>query len=338
MIGLLFSNFIRWLVIPLCLIALWILSTMIFVSTNSLTTLTYNYGQKNFIQYTSDKLLKGEKIAAQFTATENNLGTVAVRFITFNRDNYDYLIFRMKRLDTNNWYYENRYKVDQFQPDQLFPFGFPIIPNSKGYTYYFEIESTQGIEDDSVAVSNKWPVFVANYQFSRNFLLTDKKTLLTFMGKKIVSVFSTQEALAGSVIYLLPLVFYVFLESKLKKMTLSPVLQLKFSFIRPNIPTYSLTLLYLAILILSTLIISFNLSSQMIILILWIVLIRKFRYQSKVSYFLALAFLLFTLFLLIIKSSKAAENAAILAYIFMVVGAVQSAWEIIHQNRRRLKA
>ena len=58
-------------------------------------------------------------------AVLNELGVVWIRFNTFGRINSDILTFKIREKGQNNWYYENLYRVDQFQDGKLFPFGFP---------------------------------------------------------------------------------------------------------------------------------------------------------------------------------------------------------------------
>lgn len=135
------------------------------------------------------ELLKGNKIIDQFRANNNNLGIISVLFNTHSRINDDYLQFNIKEVGSNKWYYSNKYKVDQFQDNQYFPFGFPEINNSKGKTYKIEIESLNGMEGNSVQVLIKNKVFLSKYSFPKAYLLQNKKEIPIFILSKIGSFF-----------------------------------------------------------------------------------------------------------------------------------------------------
>ena len=109
--------------------------------------------ETNKFQNKEDKeLFKGDKLSAKFKSDYNNLGIISVLFNTHGRINDDYLLFSIKEVGSDKWYYSNKYKVDQFQDYQYFPFGFPELSNSKGKTYQIEIESLNGTEGNSVQV------------------------------------------------------------------------------------------------------------------------------------------------------------------------------------------
>lgn len=136
---------------------------------------------KNF----SNKLLSGNKIVGEFAALSDNLGIVAVRFHTFNKINADSVIFRLFDEDSGERIAEHQYKVDQFQPDDYFPFGFPIQKTSEGKKYVFEIESVHGTQEDAVAISPIEPVFLTKHKFSSTELLHNPLEMMYFLRKKI---------------------------------------------------------------------------------------------------------------------------------------------------------
>lgn len=97
------------------------------------------------------RILEGEIIEQSFTSPGDDFGIVSVKFSNNNKINDDFLIFRIKEKNASQWYYQNQYKVDQFQNNQFFPFGFPRITQALGKEFIFEIESTMGKEDNSVS-------------------------------------------------------------------------------------------------------------------------------------------------------------------------------------------
>lgn len=132
------------------------------------------------------EILAQDKIIGNFTASEKNLGIVLVRFYNFDRINSDTVIFRLKELGKKTNIYEKEYKVDQFQPNEYFTFGFPTISNSSGKKYLFEIESTEGKHNDAIAISSKVSQTAFAYQFSRNDFSNDYRFILRFGYKKII--------------------------------------------------------------------------------------------------------------------------------------------------------
>lgn len=145
--------------------------------------------QKNQFHYKDNvDLLKGTKVVDIFKAKNDNLGIVSVKFNTYKRINDDYLQFRIKEEGSNQWYYSNKYKVDQFQNKKYFPFGFPEIINSKGKTYRIEIESLSGSENNLVQAMVSNP-FLSKYSFSKTYLLQNKINIPGFIFYKIKSFF-----------------------------------------------------------------------------------------------------------------------------------------------------
>ena len=97
MIKTILNTILLWIFIPLTLIGFWIGASLFVINPEiGFTALRTEYNKSSFLQYKSTDLFKGELVSAKFKAVENNLGTVSVRFDTLFRDNYDWLIFRIK--------------------------------------------------------------------------------------------------------------------------------------------------------------------------------------------------------------------------------------------------
>lgn len=351
---------LAWIFIPFVLVGFWIEASLFIRPEISFTSLRTEYGRSNFLNFRSTELYKGEKLSANFKAAENYLGTVAVRFNTLFRDNDDWLIFRIKEGGQKNWYYENKYKVDQFQPDDLFPFGFPIINDSANKTYNFEIESTKGKAGNSVAISTKSPVFIAKYQFNRLEISSGHKQITSFLLKKIINSFNNFNFFITSLVYLLPLFFYILLRfgtiytptTPKKDLTLNghkrqpnfslfhliKVIKANLVSRRDGLLTSSPLLhpmFYIYGLILAFFIL-FNRQkngyAEISLLIFGIYVLRFYRQSSQKSFGMALVILISAPFLYVFKLRNAAENAALWAYLFLVVGTVQAIWEMRHSK------
>ncbi len=156
------------------------------VATVGVTTLPEDKKDAELHANVGKELLKGQKVTGSFTASENNLGLVLLRFYNFERISKDKVIFRIKENGSKDWYYTNIYKVDQFQPNEYFTFGFSPIENSKGKQYDFEIESTAGKPKNAIGISTTFPQIGAAYQFTKTQLSQNKILAVRFFIKKSV--------------------------------------------------------------------------------------------------------------------------------------------------------
>jgi len=324
------SLILTWVIIPLFLLAVWFGSSLLFISKYSFSVVAIPHERSDFRKFQTTELLAKQKIGATFQAKENNLGIVSVRFYNFQRISKDKVIFRIKEKNQKSWFYENTYKVDQFQPDQLFTFGFPVIPDSQGKIYYFEVESTRGRRGDAVALSEVYPPFVSQYQFPKEVLLADKVALFQFFLKKIYYSFTDRNLLMSSLVYLLPLVFYLiwcYIAKVVIGISISPFPQFQIHsrrIVSDSVKNgYVLVQIYL--LILSLLIVGMdekNVFVTVMLIGLWIWLIRLYRFDSSVSYLLSFAFMLLSSALLLVGQAKVAERAAMWVYFFLLIGTV----------------
>ncbi len=150
--------------------------------------LEYNHQRNIGINFKRGEIFAGEKIQGIITAREDNLGILAVRFETYGRKNTDLFIFRLKEKNENGWYYVREYESRLFPSYPLFPFGFPIIANSKGKAYIFEIESLRGKIGNAVAIGENEPTIVSKYKFSKEVLLRNRNDLVSFIMQKSLEV------------------------------------------------------------------------------------------------------------------------------------------------------
>lgn len=203
-------KWIAWGVIPLILIAFGLfMSLMNLVSLDeSFTLLSDKKPDLTYINYNKEGMSSGEKSVFKFVASENSLGIISLRINTFDRINSDQLVFRIKKEDQQSWFYENTYSADQIEDGELYPFGFPILTDTREKEIVIELESLFGEEDNSIAISQIEPNFIPKYKFNKKELIENKSKLITLFSKKIrynsFSVFS----LIISLFYFLPLVVY----------------------------------------------------------------------------------------------------------------------------------
>lgn len=180
---------------------------------------------KSELQYPSSQLVKGNVVRGSFRSQYNNLGWVGIRFTTHFRINEDTLEFRLKQAGENNWYYRGFYKTDQFQPDQIFPFGFPVIANSKNKAYVFEIESLDAAPGNGVSINSHFPVAVSSYALDKQYYLSAfgsvknkyvkanpqaGKDLLLFIANKTYAILVLGQYTDAFLLYVAPIPIYLF--------------------------------------------------------------------------------------------------------------------------------
>jgi hypothetical protein len=151
---------------------------------NGITVLTQEKQWINLNPKSATELLANNKISESFTAQDDNLGIIAIPFDAHNRSINDRIIFRIKENGSKSWYFQNTYNADQFQTNVPFPFGFPIIKNSRNKAYTFQIESLAGTSTDSISISKTNPYFLTKYKFSKEDLIKNPVKLFQFLVAK----------------------------------------------------------------------------------------------------------------------------------------------------------
>jgi len=312
-----------WILVPALLVAFWIVAPILTISNSPLSVIAESYGKNIYKPFTDNEIHKGDVVNTAFRAGENKLGIVAVRFDTFGRINSDSLIFSIKEKGDTNWYYTGKYKVDQFQPNDFFTFGFPIIADSKGKDYIFQLHSVKGKEGDAIALSSIEPVMLSKYQFTKAQLLENKTALIAFAYKKIFYSFSDLGFAASSLPFLLPLLFYI-----LSLFFHRQIFNKKYPLL-----IYIFTIVLIIYLIFVQLLPGF---SSLILLFIWICLIIFNKLESSVSFLYALLLLSITPIMLIFNQQYIAENYAIWVYYFLVIGTVQAIYELKRKPKDQL--
>lgn len=155
------------------------------------------------------------KISGKFKAKNNHLGIISVRFNTHFHVNNDYLQFSIKEEGDSTWYYTAKYKVDQFQNGQYFPFGFPVIENSQGKSYQIEIQSLGG-NPNKIISHYQGSQFLSKYSFSKSFLKQDIKQIPLFIFNKILSFLRYLDLWEYLIVIICSTILYIFLELKNK--------------------------------------------------------------------------------------------------------------------------
>lgn len=292
------------LILPALFFCLWtFISVFTFLRNTgtSFLTLEDSFENQNLWGNISANLVKGQIVAGKFVSTHSNLGTVSIRFRTFERINDDSLLFRIKEENKTDWIYQATYKTDQFQPNQLFPFGFPPQQDSEGKSYVFEIESQNGSLFDSVAIDDTKPVFVARYVLSKRVLLSDPQQLIRFLNLKFSNLSGDNNFLSSWRLFIgITAVYFI-----------ATLLNNAFTkwFVLLGFATISTIIFDL----------DHGWAYSLVISILWFVTFMKFNKTPRDISKIALAFLFVLMMAILVNQTKYLEKISNWAYYFILL-------------------
>lgn len=149
-------------------------------------------------------LMSGKTFSQEINSKHDNLGIIAIRFQTFNRINNDTVVFRIKENTDQGWYYSANYNTDQFQDRELFPFGFPIINNSKDKIYKIEVESKFGSDSSHVRIDNLAPSIFSKHKYQLRRNGQDSIGAVLFLLLKFQNIVTNISILYPILLYFLP--------------------------------------------------------------------------------------------------------------------------------------
>ncbi|MDE2591194.1 MAG: hypothetical protein KGL95_16170, partial [Patescibacteria group bacterium] len=203
------SKFFKFVGMPILLFLLWAGLTLQYVVAfdSSLLILPFNHPLSAFKEITFSPLLKGQKITGEFSAESNYLGIIQLRFNYHKRIAYkdeDTLFFRIKEKGASNWYYQGEYRSGLITDVPFLPFGFPIIANSKGKIYDFELISENGNSENAVSLKDRWPILISKYKTIRSTLLHNNR-IFTFVTMKYLRGLENIDIFFSSISYALPM-------------------------------------------------------------------------------------------------------------------------------------
>lgn len=313
------NKFIVLGVFPFLLIAFWFISSLLLNNKISFSVLLYKHSQSDIKQVSQEKLLKGDKISGEFKAKDNYLGIVMLRFDDFvkpDSSGEDILAFRLKEKGKKEWYYFNNYKSGLLRNNLLFPFGFPIIEDSRDKFYEFEIESLLGSERNAVKVDKDNLDILTGYQFPGVETFSNNKAAFDFLIKKSIFSFTNIDFLMSSTLYLLPLIIYMFIYF------LSPWWKRIENF------GYLVSGFFLFFIFLDIFLIKEVFPGFLFFLILgWIYCIVKNKFVSKINFFFVFMLILLWILLIGLDIKEFQNKINIWVYAFLAIGIGQSVFE-----------
>jgi hypothetical protein len=319
------NKWIKLLVIPVILICFWVICSLLFSSYANFTILTHNYERSAIISSPQSLLLNGKSIVGEFSAAENNLGIISIRFLTHEKLSYedqDNVVFRIKERDAKTWFYQRTYTAGGIYELPLYPFGFPKITDSKGKIYIFSITSLKGNKENALQLSGSEPILVTKYVYTKSELLANKKNLLQYLVKKFITSFTDLAFFESSLIYLLPFIFYILWISIFERLRID---RYNFLFIFP-------LLIFLGITINIDLTFSFFLA----IVIFWIITIRVYQLESSISFLFSTIFFFFAFVWIFFGFQEIGGRISNWTYIFLGIGVIQLLEELKNPNENRL--
>lgn len=208
---LLFSlhHIIIWGMLPFILVVSAVIASLVYYREVSYSTLQYRHPITE-VQFPKDnELLPGDTVHGEFIARDNNLGALGISVTTFNRLNNTAIAFRLREKGRTDWYCYNTYFTDRFPNDELYPFGFPVIKDSAGKTYEFEIFAGSGEAGNAIGILKNTKFFVSRYTFDKTFLLSHRTILIQFLAKKSINLFTNVSYLIFLGIFFVPLIVYL---------------------------------------------------------------------------------------------------------------------------------
>lgn len=311
-------NIILSVCITVVLLLFWLAASLFFVRQTSFTVLDVP-NKVDVLLRPSGKLLKGDVYRGKFTATENYLGIVKIRFKELLKVDYkgeDVLQFRIKEEKDKNWYYLNNYRSGTVENNLTFPFGFPVIDSSQGKTYVFEVESLLGTNTNAVTMDQNRTVYTG-HQMSKKEIFGSKKRIVIFLYKKTITSFTNFDFILQSTLFLLPLALFLLLKFIYKKYVWRRFAELIFV-ATIVIDVFLFKEVYVGVLFFG--------------LILWLFSIFLHKLDYTVSFFLA--FVLIALWLLLMSMHISANYSKfnIWVYSLLLYGVVQL---VIEQKKGR---
>jgi len=315
------NKLISLVLIPFLLIIFWFLSSIIFNNKLSFSVLLYNHSTNDIQKLPEGKFLKGDQIKGEFKAKDNNLGLLSLRFDQYAKHDFaseDVVLFRLREKGDKEWYYTNNYRASLLDKNLTLLIGFPLISDSKGKIYQFEIESQLGNQNNALEISRKKTAFFTGYQYSKREILKSRQKTLQFLTKKTVTSYTNFDFLLNSTLFLTPLFLYAF------------AYLLFYSSYSSKISLYgydwSLGLLIVAPLDIF-MIQEMYYGIFLFTLLAWVFYVLYKKLESRYTFIFSFALIFIWIGLLILHINKFQNKINVYVYLFLIIGTVQAVFE-----------
>lgn len=246
-------------------------------------------------------------ISGEFKAKFQNLNKVSLRLYIPNEFKRGTIIFRLKKVGQDHWYFENNYYVESVAKNDKATFSFPAIADSRGSNYRFEVEYIGDYASGRIVIKSGDYAYTSSYDFFRNSQLNQKLVYVFFTSKV-----SEVSKIPGIFIYFLMAFtpFFVYLFSATKK-----------------IPGF-LTILTCVFIISDVITTHLDIDiATVMVALMWILMIIEGRLDYEIPAIISLIPLILLASLDFLGSSAKSSEAASWTYIFLsitVLGFIQS--------------
>lgn len=300
---------ILFLGIFLFLILIWWMSSLIWNPYTGFSTLKYRF---ELSKTEPEFLYKGKAVRGEIISPENNLGIISVHFNRYIKPDFeleDEIVFRIKEKGQKKWLYEQRYHSGLVEGVEIFPFGFPLIEESKNKTYVFEISSLKGNKKNVLSLSKEREYF-SEHVFSLPAIKNDLPSYL--IKKSINSVFNINY-LINSLLFALPLILFFLLLSFFNKSRLA----------EKYLPSLVLMLIALDIFIIPI----YTPGAVLVLICLWLISLRQGRIGSSINFLLAGILFSIWLFSAYFMNNLFITKLNIWTYSFLTIGILELFFE-----------
>lgn len=154
-------------------------------------------------------LVSGSPLKGSVKALHNNFGTIRFRFTTYGRLNEDTIHFRLREKGMTDWMVSNSHRTNIFSNGGMYPIGFPVLADSKGKTYEFELESETGTRQNSVGILTTYHPVASQYIYTRESLSGKPGDLIQFAIEKVQSLASDASFQIYILLFIIPTIFWI---------------------------------------------------------------------------------------------------------------------------------
>ena len=324
-----FLSNLALVIFPL-LILFWLIASVLLLNRVSFSVLTYQ--TKNLVNSSNNEfnLSKNKTYKWEFKAKDNNLGILIISIDDYKRQkagNEDILIFKFKEKGRIDWDYKMEYSSFLFDSQSHFPFGIPVISNSKNKIYQFELSSTRGDSNNPIKLKSPL-VFITGYQYSKSEIMGRGLKTIEFASNKIFGLITDLELLIKSSIYLIPLILYSILFLFFKRFPINAK-HIVVPFKRKYLKIYIFIIL-LIIISPKNLI----LNEFMIVLFSWTCFVYYFKLKSIVSFKVSLIIVIFWIAIIPFGFNSVQKIANELVYALFIFGCLQLLYEQVKSIKK----
>lgn len=306
--------FIKWAIIPVVLLLFWLAMSLIANPLEGFTVIgkSYTYTGKGSKDLT---LYKGQAIRGEFRASENNLGILLFKYKdgrVSHSEMEDYLTFEIGFKDEKP-FYSRTAKLDFFRIRESLIFGFPLVTNSSGKQFWFELKSLNGNQQNAITITRSGQFFIAKFKFDKNEVASSFSSITLFIQKKVSGFLHNTENMKATNYFLLPFFFYMIWVLFIRKALFNNKL----------LPSVVLFIVLVdCFFVASTLeIIAFGVAD------LWIVTIMRNKYKSNTTFILSGIFLIISVPFTYLGESALVNKLSSWSFIFILIGLIQLLFE-----------